>query len=170
MSKNTEGRIPWGCIGPVLAAAITAVAGIVIAIIQIDGSKPPSRGTGTPPVHTSGSLAIRLGKYFDLDDGVVLDVSDSRAEIFFGDGYGHYFISPTKPGVQMAVTSSAATSPDQCASEQLRTAEINFSELHVGSTLCVRTDQNRLSAITVTGVPGSNAATATFTISFTTWE
>jgi hypothetical protein len=49
----------------------------------------------------------------------------------------------------------------------LRTAAMN---LHAGITLCVRTGQNRLSAVSVANLPDPNAASPALTIQYTTCE
>jgi hypothetical protein len=132
-------------------------------------------GTGAAQIRTSGSRTILVGQSFDLDDGRVYGGSDLSADISVSAIYGilpgtkpSYQITPMS-GARMGATRSAAVSPDQCASTQLGTVGIVPT---VGSTFCVRTNQNRWSAITVEAIPPSNASpsTAFFKIDYTTWE
>jgi hypothetical protein len=117
----------------------------------------------------SGPLNIPLNKAADLDFGATVGIEEQADLVFSNYPTGRYYITARSPA-QIAVTSQPATSPDQCASQQLRTESIFLDQLHVGSTLCVRTKQGRMSAVTVTGMPGSNASTAIFAFHYTTWK
>jgi hypothetical protein len=169
------GQIPWGCIGAVAAAAIAATASILIAFC-----KPPSNTNMQPSptpspaaqVHVSGRIAIPYARGIDLDTGELRDYSDSRVDFAFAStilGQTQYFLGPRPPAL-MAVVSSLATSPDECASAPLRSDGIALDQLKVGSALCARTKSNRLSAISVTGISGLGTKTAMLTIHYTTWE
>src|SRR5262245_49586438 len=50
MMANDGDRTSRAWIGPVLAAVVTAVAGIIIAVIQLDGSKDSTAADGVPAI------------------------------------------------------------------------------------------------------------------------
>ncbi len=126
-----------------------------------DAAPPPP-----PAVHTSGDLSIPETYQADLDEGVV---PGSGSDIWFEEAGPptERYITPQN-GATIAVTSTLATSPEQCAQAPLGTARIPMTTLDTGSTLCARTNQGRYSAVTLTGMPGP--IPGTLTIHFTTWE
>jgi hypothetical protein len=113
-------------------------------------------------------MTIPFAKGADLDAGMQRDFTDSRADILFFGYTDGYAVAPRSPA-QIAVASSPATSPDQCAIQQLRTDYILLNQLHIHSALCVKTKSNRYSAITLTGISGLNTRAAAITIHYTTW-
>jgi hypothetical protein len=172
MSSGGEAKSRLGWVVPIATAIIAAITAVVVAVIQSSGGNPgpgptpTSEAASLASVHKADTVSVPVGKYYDLDGGAVVVAGDSRADVFFGDGYGVYFVTP-RPGVQVAETTTVITSPDQCLTKELRTTEIN---LRANLSFCVKTNQGRVSAVAVTYLPASGAVSPSIGIKFTTWE
>ncbi len=117
-----------------------------------------------PVVHSSGSLDIGASYLADLDAGVI--------SIAGGDIWYHAVNATTRylepaNGATMAKV-SGSVGKNGCMSAPLSSSPINFTNLPVGTYVCVHTNEGRYSQFRVNALFGP--APSTLRIGYTTWE
>jgi hypothetical protein len=139
---------------------------------------PPVTPTPTPTlpplvvitrvVHREGSYALTQSSTFDLDEGRVN--AGTASDIWFqAETATRRFLSPQNGALLRNVGTQAPDWPS-CHSAALSDSRIDISTLSVGDYLCVKTSSSRYSRVKVLLLPGPSSATASLSLSFTTWD
>lgn len=120
--------------------------------------------TPAPVTHSTGPLSVQQTYLFDLDNGTVGSAGDiwihaiTDAQIFY----------EPSGGAQMAVGDRSNRGFAGCSSATYSAARVNIRRVPVGSYVCVRTNEGRISQFRVNGV--SEGPNRTFTLGYTTWR
>ncbi len=142
---------------------VLAVGFVTVACTGNDESS----GTTTPTavsIFSQGTLSIDQAFSADLDRGTVGTGDDY--DIWF-QAETDRFVTPLD-GVTAAVVGTATPGRDGCAALTLLDDRINIDALVLGTYLCVRTNEGRLSEVRVTGLPGPSPGI--LVIQFTTYS
>lgn len=119
----------------------------------------------TGQLHSHGSLTVRQTWTADVDEGIE---GDPGADFWFeAETETARYITPYN-GATLAAVGVVEPTPDACADTDLRSDRIDVASLQIGSVVCIRTDQGRLSVVTVDQPPGPSPGT--IEISFSTYE
>jgi hypothetical protein len=122
----------------------------------------------TRTVHREGNYALTQSSTLDLDEGHVN--AGTAADIWFeAETATRRFVSPRNGAL---LRNMGATAPDwpTCANAALSATRIDVTALSVGDYLCVKTSSSRFSRVKVLLLPGPSSATASLSLSFTTWD
>jgi hypothetical protein len=118
----------------------------------------------TPVVHASGTLSVAQTYVFDLDSGEVGGAGDLWFE---ADTAVALFITP-RGGAQIAVGDRSNRGYAGCSAATFTTTRAPLASLPVGSFVCVRTSEGRISQFRVNAI--STASPRTLTLAYTTWR
>nr|WP_084037161.1 PASTA domain-containing protein [Haloechinothrix halophila] len=121
----------------------------------------------TPLMYSGGTLAVRQTWTVDLDEGVEgglgtdfwfqVDITKARyIAPFYDDDTTLTALGVVEPTYQA------------CADAKLTSDPIDIADLQSGSVVCIRTDEDRLSVVTIDVPPGPSPGT--MEISFSTFE
>jgi Helix-turn-helix domain len=161
----------------VAVPAVVAVSGVAAAAAL--GAFDTSRGAPgtttsltpslTPAVHANGTVeALRRDEGIDLDTNTRKDQNATGVDISFSSGASHLDAMSTR--VTFALLPAAVTAErsncEQIA-EWTRTIP-TIRDLAEGRNICVKTDEGRLSILTIT--QRANATAGTISFRFTTWS
>jgi hypothetical protein len=134
---------------------------------------------GSPKIHKQGEIDLYDASAVDLDkdpEGVTLCLncedpvvqhteSFKGSDFWFQAGRRRYF--HPQHGAMFAKVSAGATGYRYCANATYKRGAIRIDQLPSDAQICVRTDEQRYSAIQIIRyIPGSGS----LSISYTTWE
>jgi len=140
-----------------------SIVGLMAALMCICVSATPATAQRTPLVQASGDLSVQQSFMFDLDNGAV--GSGPRADIWF------HAVSSTERYLepQGATLLAAGDGSDRgfagCAIAQYTATRIALANVPIGSFVCVRTGEGRISQFRRT----AGVAQDRLTLRFTTW-
>lgn len=117
-----------------------------------------------PVTHATGTLSVRQTYIFDLDTGAV----GSSGDIWFHAVTNTELYLEPRGGAQMAVGDRSNRGFAGCTAERFSTARVALSETPVGSYVCVRTNEGRISQFRVNAI--SAGSPKTLTLGYTTWR
>ena len=120
--------------------------------------------TPTPVTHSTGPLSVPQTYVFDLDAGTVGGTGDSW---FRAVTNAQLYLEP-RGGSQMAVGDLSNRGLAGCSAAAFSTARVALSAVPVGSYVCVRTNEGRISQFRVNGI--SAGSPKTLTLGYTTWR
>jgi hypothetical protein len=134
------------------------------------GKAPVNVNAAAKPVVTSGqtgTLSVPQTYSFDLDKGTI--GSSAGADIWFeAETAQALYLSP-RNGARMWVGNRANRGKDGCAAgTQYSGARVALSDLPIGSYVCVRTSENKVSQFRMNALSGGSPKT--LTLGFTTFD
>ncbi|MGW4109898.1 PASTA domain-containing protein [Actinosynnema sp. NPDC004786] len=130
---------------------------------EVSDALPESHAT-----HVERDLVIGRYNWVDLDTGAYSPANGG--DLYFGQdaNTGAFHLQPMSSGGADEV-GTAARAYATCAGASPTTDQIPLDTLPVGTVICVRTDEDRLSAVGITGASeGPNGRD--LHVSYTTWE
>ena len=144
---------------------VALIAGFTAVACSNDES---SNGTTPTPatIFSQGSLSIAEASTADLDRGTV-GIGDGDDIWFERETDTNRFITPLD-GVTAIIVGTTAPGRAGCATQTLLDDRIDIDALTLGTYLCVRTNQGRVSQVRVTGLPGPSPGT--LVVEFTTYS
>jgi hypothetical protein len=117
-----------------------------------------------PATHSSGSLSVGQTYVFDLDTGAVGGAGDIWFE---ADTATALFLTP-RGGAQIAVGDRSNRGYAGCSTATYATTRAPLASVPVGSYVCVRTNEGRISQFRVNAI--SSGSPRTLTLGYTTWR
>ncbi|WP_421855883.1 hypothetical protein [Oricola sp.] len=124
-----------------------------------------TRAGGGANTIATGGLNIPQTYLFDLDRGAV---TQTGADFWFQAETASLLYLVPRNGARIGVGNRANRGAAGCAAARMTTDRVSLSDLPVGSYVCARTNEGRISQFRVNGVsPGSPK---TLSIGFTTWQ
>ena len=122
---------------------------------------PPRR----PRTHTTGPLTIRQTFLADLDAG---RITTNGADIWFqAETRRRLFVTP-RNGAKIAVGDRSNRGLAGCTRAHFSSTRVRLSSIPVGSYVCVKTNQGRISQFRVNAL--SSGSPKTLSIGYTTWK
>lgn len=122
--------------------------------------------SAAPQTHSTGQRDVPQTYVIDLDNGQV-GGSDGGDIWFHAVTNTELYIEP-RSGAQMAVGDRSNRGFDGCSSASFSTARVPLSDIPVGSYVCVRTNEGRISQFRMNAI--SSGSPKTLTIGYTTWR
>lgn len=139
---------------PVLGPLINDQAS---SIRVFTGAMPPPPA---PVTHSTGPLALAPGQSANLDNGTVGPAGADIRYVMMGP---LRFLEP-RNGAQLARGDGSNRGYAGCSAESFSAANLPFASLPVGTYVCARTNQGRISQFRVNGFAG-----LTMNMGYTTW-
>jgi len=124
----------------------------------------PGVVTPAPVTHSTGPLSVQQTYLFDLDNGAV----GSSGDIWIHAVNATQIYYEPSGGAQMAVGDRSNRGFAGCSSATYSTSRVHINRVPVGSYVCVRTNEGRISQFRVNGV--TSGPNRTFTLGYTTWR
>lgn len=118
----------------------------------------------TPQTHSTGQRSVPQTYVIDLDSGEVGGAGDIW---FHAVTNTELYIEP-RGGAQMAVGDRSNRGYAGCSSAAYSTARVPLSDIPVGSYVCVRTNEGRVSQFRMNAI--STGSPKTLRIGYTTWR
>jgi len=126
---------------------------------------PIPRPTPNPVTHSTGPLSVPQSYTFDLDNGTVGAVG---ADIWFHAVTNTELYLEPRSGAQMAVGDRTNRGFAGCSSESFSANRVALGAVPVGSYVCVRTNEGRISQFRMNAI--SSGSPKTLTLGYTTWR
>lgn len=120
--------------------------------------------TPAPQTLSTGPLSVPQTYLFDLDNGAV----GASGDIWFHAVTATQLYLEPSGGAQMAVGDRSNRGRDGCAAASYSTARAPLSAVPVGSYVCVRTNEGRISQFRVNAI--SSGSPKTLSLGYTTWQ
>ncbi len=118
----------------------------------------------TPVTHSTGPLSVPQTYVFDLDAGTV----GGSGDIWFeADTATQLYLTP-RGGAQMAVGDRSNRGFAGCSAASFSSNRVPLASVPVGSYVCVRTDEGRISQFRMNAISGGSPRT--LTLGYTTWR
>lgn len=117
--------------------------------------------------HATGPLEVRQTFAFDLDQGVV-GGARSAADVWFQAETNDLLYLEPMNGAELGVGDRSNRGRDGCAAARYSAARVSLRDVPVGSYICARTNQGRISQFRVNGV--SRGSPRTLSLGYTTWQ
>ena len=124
----------------------------------------PRPATPTPVTHTTGPLSVPQTYVFDLDAGGV----GGDGDIWFHAVTNTELYLEPRGGAQMAVGDRSNRGFAGCSAASFSTSRVALSSVPVGSYVCVRTNEGRISQFRVNAI--SAGSPKTLELGYTTWR
>ena len=124
----------------------------------------PTPSPSAPVTFSTGPLSVPQTYVFDLDNGAV----GASGDIWFEAVTASQLFLTPRGGAQMAVGDRSNRGRDGCASASYSTTRVALSAVPVGSYVCVRTNEGRISQFRVNAI--SAGSPKTLTLGYTTWQ
>jgi len=124
----------------------------------------PTPPSPSPVTLSTGPLSVPQTYMFDLDAGSV----GSSGDIWFQAVTASQLYLTPRGGAQMAVGDGSNRGRDGCASASFSTGRVALSATPVGTYICVRTNEGRISQFRMNAI--SAGSPKTLSIGYTTWE
>jgi hypothetical protein len=118
----------------------------------------------TPVTHSTGPLSVPQTYVFDLDAGGV----GGEGDIWFHAVTNTQLYLEPRDGAQMAVGDRSNRGFAGCSAASFSTARVALSAVPVGSYVCVRTNEGRISQFRVNAV--CSGSPKTLSLGYTTWR
>jgi hypothetical protein len=118
----------------------------------------------TPVTHSTGPLSVPQTYMFDLDEGSV----GSSGDIWFEAVTASQLYLTPRGGAQIAVDDGSNRGLAGCSTASFSATRVALSSVPVGSYVCVRTNEGRISQFRVNAI--SSGSPKTLTIGYTTWQ
>ncbi len=117
-----------------------------------------------PHTLSTGPLSVPQTYLFDLDTGAV----GASGDVWFHAVTNTELYLEPSGGAQMAVGDRSNRGRDGCAAAAYSTTRVALSAVPVGSYVCVRTNQGRISQFRMNAI--SSGSPKTLSLGYTTWE
>jgi hypothetical protein len=117
-----------------------------------------------PQTHATGALSVPQTYLFDLDNGAV----GASGDIWFHAVTNTQLYLEPSGGAQMAVGDRSNRGRDGCAAATYSTTRVALGAVPVGSYVCVRTNEGRISQFRVNAI--SSSSPRTLSLGYTTWQ
>ncbi len=126
---------------------------------------PIPRPGMTPAVHAQGGGVVRQTYMFDLDTGAE---TGAGADFWFRAVTATEMYIEPQNGARLALGDRSERGFTGCSSASFSTARIPLASIPVGSFVCVRTSDDRISQFRMSAITPSSPRV--LTINFTTWS
>ncbi len=126
---------------------------------------PLPRPTPVAELHAQGGGVIRQTYMFDLDTGAE---AAAGADLWFQAVTNTELYIAPQNGARLALGDRSERGFGGCSSASYSTSRIALSSIPVGSFVCVRTSDNRISQFRLAAI--SPSSPRVLTIQFTTWQ
>lgn len=133
--------------------------------IRLTPMPMPTPRPSPPETHSTNSLSVPQTYSFDLDAG---NVGAAGADIWFHAVTNTELYLEPRNGAQIAVGDRSNRGRDGCAAASFSTGRVALSAVPVGSYVCVRTNEGRISQFRMNAI--SSGSPKTLTIGYTTWR
>ncbi len=127
--------------------------------------RPMPTPTPTPVTHSTGPLSVPQTYTFDLDAG---GVGGAGADIWFHAVTNTELYLEPRGGAQMAVGDRSNRGLAGCSAESFSATRVPLADVPVGSYVCVRTNEGRISQFRMNAI--SSGSPKTLSIGYTTWR
>ncbi|HYD89783.1 MAG TPA: hypothetical protein VEA80_20045 [Vitreimonas sp.] len=117
-----------------------------------------------PATHSTGPLSVPQTYVFDLDAGSV----GGEGDIWFQAVTASQLFLTPRGGAQMAVGDGSNRGLAGCSAASFSATRVALSEIPVGSYVCVRTSEGRISQFRMNAI--SSGSPKTLTLGYTTWQ
>lgn len=133
--------------------------------VAVAGGFNCRRGTSNPGTYSTGQVRLRQTYLVDLDAGRVVEAG---ADLWFeAETSSRLYLTP-RNGAQIWVGNRANRGYQGCLAGTFSASRVPLSAVPVGSYVCVRTNDGRISQFRMNGIsPGSPK---TLTLGYTTWN
>ncbi len=122
-------------------------------------------GGGGPRTIATGPLNIPQTYLFDLDRGAV---TQTGADFWFQAETRALLYLVPRNGAKIGVGNRSNRGAAGCAAARMTTERVSLSDLPVGSYICARTNEGRVSQFRINAISGGSPKT--LSIGFTTWQ
>lgn len=119
----------------------------------------------TPRTFSTGGLDVRQTFQFDLDRGAV---GREGADFWFQAETASLLYLVPSNGARIGVGDRSNRGAAGCASARMTTDRVSLSDMPVGSYVCGRTNEGRITQFRVNGVSGGSPKT--LSLGYTTWQ
>lgn len=120
---------------------------------------------GGPRTAATGGLDIPQTYMFDLDRG---GVTQAGADFWFQAETASLLYLVPRNGARIGVGNRSNRGAAGCAAARFTTDRVSLRDIPVGSYVCVKTNEGRISQFRVNGISGGSPKT--LSIGFTTWQ
>jgi len=145
------------CSGPTLQAPAPSV--------QIAPQQPaqPAPQQAGPVTFSTGALSVRQTHLFDLDRGVM--DQQPAADLWFEAKTAQELYLTPRNGAAMSVSGTRNRGKAGCASGRYSGGSLPLAKLPVGTYICVKTNEKRISEFRINGL-----SNGTLSLGYTTWQ
>lgn len=117
------------------------------------------------PTHSTGQVELRQTYAVDFDTG---RVQPEGADLWFQAETADLLYLTPRNGARIGVGNRSNRGRDGCAEARLTTSRVSLSDVPVGSYVCMRTNEGRVSQFRLNDISGGQVKT--LTIGYTTWR
>ena len=137
----------------------------VVPQAQIQAPQPQQAAPAAAKTFSTGAIAVKQTYLFDLDRG---SVGNNGADIWFElDRQNQYLLSPSG-GAQVSVSGGRNRGYEGCRTAKFSAGKIPLAKLAVGTYVCVRTNEGRISEFRYNALEGTTVKT--LKLGYTTWQ
>lgn len=129
------------------------------------GFQCQASGGAAPRTAATGGLDIPQTYMFDLDRG---GVTQAGADFWFQAETASLLYLVPRNGARIGVGNRSNRGAAGCAAARFTTDRVSLRDIPVGSYVCVRTNEGRISQFRVNAISGGSPKT--LSIGFTTWQ
>jgi hypothetical protein len=120
--------------------------------------------TPAPQTHSTGPLSVPQTYLFDLDNGQV----GAAGDIWFHAVTNTELYIEPRGGARMAVGDRSNRGFAGCSAASFSATRVPLADIPVGSYVCVRTNEGRISQFRMNAI--SSGSPKTLTLGYTTWR
>ncbi|MBD3679843.1 MAG: hypothetical protein HUJ27_15765 [Rhodobacteraceae bacterium] len=117
------------------------------------------------PTYSTGEVQLRQTYQVNFDNG---SIGSNGADLWFqAETASLLYLTPIN-GARIGVGNRSNRGRDGCASARMTTSRVSLSDVPVGSYVCMKTNEGRISQFRLNNVSGGSPKT--LTIGYTTWR
>lgn len=133
--------------------------------VAVAGGFNCRRGASNPGTHSAGQVRVRQTYLVDLDAG---RVGEAGADLWFeAETRDRLYLTP-RNGAQMWVGNRTNRGYEGCVAGSFSDRRVSLSAVPVGSYVCVRTNERRISQFRMNAI--SAGSPKTLSLGYTTWN
>lgn len=135
------------------------------AVPQTQSQAPLQQAPAAAKTFSTGPIAVKQTYSFDLDNGAI---GGGGVDIWLETDRQNQLLLTPRGSVQMSVSGGRNRGYDGCRQAKYSNAKIPVAKLSVGTYVCVRTNEGRISEFRYNGLDGTTVKT--LKLGYTTWQ